>query len=109
MCFGAGAPYEVAPIVTAGHTPVLLNDLGPADLLGFDVLFVTNCDNSSYGTEYLSRLGSIQAAVAAGMVLVIHDRFVDPAETILPGGAGFSIVRDFTDPANINVLDNTTW
>jgi hypothetical protein len=108
MCFGSGQPSQIAPIVTAGHTPVLMNNLTAIDLLGIDVLFVTNCDNFGYGAEYLSNLASIQAAVAAGMALVIHDRFVDGAESILPGGAGFTIVRDFGDPANIDVLDPTT-
>jgi hypothetical protein len=108
MCDEQGAAYEVAPILAAGHSPVLLTDLGPADLAGIDVLFVTNCDNGGYDAEYLSRLASIQSAVAAGMVLVIHDRFVDAAESILPGGLGFTILRDFADGSNVDVVDNTT-
>src|SRR5262249_8797568 len=42
--------------------------------------------------------------VASGKTLIIHDRFVDAAETILPGGAGLDVRRDFSDPNNINVL-----
>src|SRR5262249_45555688 len=51
---------------------------------------------------------SIWAAVNAGATLVIYDRYVDQAETILPGGAGFNIVRNFDDPSNINVLDSAS-
>src|SRR5262249_40522975 len=58
---------------------------------------------------YLSHLTDIENAVHdGGKTLVIHDRFVDGAETILPGGAGFNIVRNFDDSLNINVLDDTT-
>jgi len=53
------------------------------------------------------RLNEISDAVIAGMVLIIHDRYVDTAEAILPGWGGFNIMRNFSDPT-INVLDNTT-
>jgi hypothetical protein len=108
MTFGQGDPNQVAPILTAGHTPVQLFDLTAADLAGIDVLDVQNPSNGIYGAEYLSNLADIEAAVSAGMTLVIHDRFVDFAESILPGSAGFNIVRDFADAANIDVRDNTT-
>src|SRR5262245_3815088 len=105
---GAGDPKQAVPITTAGHTAVKLNDLTVADLAGIDVLFVQNQDNFAYGAEFLSRLPSVWAAVNAGATLVLHDRFVDLAETVLPGGAGFNIVRSFADPSNINILDPTT-
>jgi hypothetical protein len=95
-------------ILAAGDTPVHLYDLSSADLAGIDVLDVQNGDNSAYDFEYLSRLPDIESAVAGGMVLVIHDRYVDEAESILPGGGSFNIVRDFTDDANIDVLDDST-
>ena len=108
MCNGAGATWQQPAVVTAGHTPVILNDLTSADLAGVDVIFVTNCNNSGYDGEYLSRLADIQTAVNAGKILVIHDRHVDGAEGILPGGAAFDVRRDFLAHADINVLDNTT-
>jgi Thrombospondin type 3 repeat len=108
MCSAAGESSQIAPITTAGHTPVLLNDLAAADLSGVDIIFVTNCSNSSYGTEYTSRLSDIASAVGVGKILVLHDRYVEPAETILPGGATFTITRDFADDANIDVLDGST-
>lgn len=108
MSDGAGDPSQVQPIIDAGHTPVMMNDLTTADLVGIDVLFVQNPSNGSYGAEYLSRLTDINTWVGNGGILVLHDRYVDVAETILPGGAGFNIVRDFTDDADIDVLDNTT-
>ena len=70
---------------------------------------VQNGDNNGYGFEYLSRLTDIETAVAGGMVLVIHDRYVDDAESILPGGGSFEIIRNFDDDANIDVLDDTTF
>jgi hypothetical protein len=108
MSAGQGAANQVAPITTAGHTAVNIVDLSPAELSGIDVLMVQNPSNGGYGAEYLGALTDIEAAVNAGMRLVIHDRFVTDAETILPDSAGFDIIRDFTDDANIDILDNTT-
>ena len=108
MVVGQGSANQVASIIAAGQTPVLMTDLSAADLVGIDVLYVQNPSNGNYGAEYVSRLADIDAAVTAGMSLIIHDRYVTPAETILPGGAGFNIIRDFTDGASIDILDNTT-
>lgn len=108
MCNGAGQAWQVPPITTAGQTPVLLNDLTAADMTGVDVIFITNCNNFAYDAEFTSRLGDIHAAVNSGKVLVIHDRYVDPAESILPGGGGFTILRNFADATNTNVVDTTT-
>jgi hypothetical protein len=105
---GQGNPEQVAPITAAGHTPVDIVDLSPAELAGIDVLFVQNPDNDAFGAEYLGALADIESAVNSGMRLVIHDRFVTDAESILPAGAGFDIVRDFTDDANIDILDSST-
>lgn len=104
---GQGKLGQEPPILAAGSAPVLLEDLTPTDLAGLDVLFVQNASNAFYGAEYLSRLGSIQSAVENGLNLIIHDRRVTSAQSILPGGAGFQIVRDFVDQ-NIDILDGTT-
>jgi methionine-rich copper-binding protein CopC len=108
MDFEEGNVNQETAILAAGDTPVHLFDLSSADLAGIDVLDVQNGANEGYGGEYLSRLADIEAAVAGGMVLVIHDRYVDGAESILPGGETFNIVRDFEDGANIDVLDDST-
>jgi hypothetical protein len=103
-----GNPNQVAPILTAGGAAVNVFDLSTEELAGLDVLFVQNPSNFDFGFEYLSQLGAIEEAVASGLVLVIHDRFVTEAESILPGGDGFEILREFGDVANIDILDNTT-
>ena len=108
MSSGQGVSSQAASITAAGHTPVNIVDLSPAELSGIQVLMVQNPSNGGFGVEYLSALPDIEAAVTAGMRLVIHDRTVTNAHTILPGGAGFSILRDFTDDANIDVLDDST-
>jgi hypothetical protein len=108
MDYEEGNYNQETAILAAGDTPVHLYDLSSADLAGIDVLDVQNGDNGGYGFEYLSRLGDIEAAVAGGMVLMIHDRYVDDAESILPGGGSFNIIRDFADDANIDVLNDST-
>lgn len=114
MCLGEGRASQATPITNAGHTAVKLTDLTAADLAGVDVAMVYNCENTFYGSEYLSRLADIDAAVASGLVLVLHDRYVDPAESILPGGSSFDIQRHpvFPGPLNeakdIDVLDAST-
>jgi hypothetical protein len=114
MCNGEGSPTQASTITNAGHVAVDLTNLTAADLAPVDVIFVDNCDNSSYGSEYVDHLADIATAVASGKVLVLHDRYVDIAETILPGGSSFDIQRypTFPDPNNeardINVLDAST-
>jgi hypothetical protein len=114
MCFGEGQPAEANAITNAGHTAVKLSDLTPAELAPVDVIMVNNCENTFYAQEYLDRMNDVADAVAAGKILVLHDRFVELAETILPGGSTFDIQRypNFPDPNNeakdINVLDAST-
>ncbi|WP_437287382.1 hypothetical protein [Sorangium sp. So ce406] len=108
MAFSQGNPTQERPIVTAGGTPVNVFDLSARELTALDVLFVQNPDNASFGSEYLGQLGAIEEAVASGLVLIIHDRFVDTANTILPGGSDFTILRDFADDRNIEIVDPTT-
>ena len=109
MCDGQGSPNQLAPITTAGHTAVNLLDLTPAALAGVDAIFVNNCSNFDYSLEYLSALADIETAVAAGKVLMIHDRYVTDGETILPGGASFDVVRDEgIGVQEIEVIDDST-
>lgn len=108
MSAGVGLSYEVAPIVAAGGTPINIDDPSAAALANLNVLWVDNPDNGGFGFEYLARRPEIAAAVQNGMVLVIHDRAVDGAAGILPAGEGFSILRDFTEAADINIRDAST-
>lgn len=111
---GSGSNTQQPPILAAGHTPVRMTTLTAAELATVDVLFVQNRLTGGYGAEYLSRLGEIQTAVAAGLVLVLHDEFVaikdgsGSAATILPGGSGFTIRRNFDDPDNLEIRDPAT-
>jgi hypothetical protein len=84
-----------------------IGTLATADLSQIDVLFVQNSNNGGYSLNFTSQLAKVHQFVANGGVLVFHDRAVDTAETVLPGAPG-DIRRNFDDPANINVLDNTT-
>lgn len=106
MDTGAGVAAQEPPITGSGNAPVNIAIPDAASLAGIDVLFVNNGDNGSYGAEYLANLADIQAAVAAGMVLVIHDRYVTDAASILPGGGGITAVRDFGDDSSIEVLND---
>ena len=108
MFAGAGQSYQVGSIVAGGGTPVLVDDPSAAELANLNVLMVTNPDNGGFGFGYVNRLSDIAAAVQNGMVLVIHDRAVMGAAGILPNGASFSINRDFTEAADINIRDNST-
>ncbi|MBL8703623.1 MAG: VCBS domain-containing protein, partial [Rhodospirillales bacterium] len=104
MVDGEGDPLQADSIQAVGYEAISIDDPSASALEGLDVLFVQNPLNAGYGAEYLSRLGDIAAAVAAGMTLVIHDRHVATAESILPGGESFDIVRDFDQGDDIDVL-----
>lgn len=100
MCDGTGRAEEATAITAAGHIPVNVNTPDAITLNTLDALFVTNCSNADYGGEYLANLAAINNAVQTrGLILVIHDRYVTGASTILPGVIG---VRNFDDDANID-------
>lgn len=107
LTLNRGASSQVLPITTAGFDPVDVGDLRTADLSQFDILFVQNPDNFGYSSIYTSNLAKLHSFVQNGGVLVFHDRHVDNAENILPGSPG-TIIRDFTDGANIQIVDGTT-
>ena len=102
---GQGDSSQAGAIQAAGHNAINVTTPNAAALQGLNVLFLQIESNTAYGSEFLSNLGAIHNAVAAGMTLIIHDRFVENAESILPGSSGFNIVRSFTDDSNIDVLD----
>lgn len=94
-----GESFQVQPIITAGQTPLQLFDLTAVDLQNVNVLFVTE-SFSGYGSEFVNRLPAIHQAVYNGMVLIIHDRSVDNAESILPKITGNQIYADFAEDVN---------
>lgn len=101
MCTGTGGVGHAGAITAAGHTPVNVAVPDAATLNTLDGLFVTNCSNDGYGSEYLANLGAIDNAVQTqGLVLVVHDRYVSGASTILSGVIG---VRDFVNGGNIDL------
>ena len=77
MNTGAGSAEQVAPIVAAGLTPVLLTDVTAGHLAGLHILFVQNSSASGYGGEYRASLDAIKTAVSMGLVLIIHDRSIN--------------------------------
>ena len=93
MCGGNQAAHAAA-ITIAGHTPVAVTTPDAETLSGLNMLSVTNCSNNGYSANYTSHLGEIAAAVNNGMILIVHDRAVTDASTILAGGSGLTTVRD---------------
>ena len=74
-------------------------------LQNVDMLFIWNSTNNFYGSEYTSALSVIKQWVEAGGILIIHDRHVESAEIILPGGEEFGIFRDFSEDTQIQFVD----
>lgn len=101
MCGGNQAAHANA-ITIAGHTPVAVTTPDAATLSNLDALSVTNCSNGDFGSNYTSNLAAITAAVNGGMVLIVHDRFVTGAGSILPGGSGVITTRNFDNSADID-------
>ena len=92
MVDGQGDATQILPILTAGHDPVDVLDLSPAELASVDVLFVQSADNFTYAAEYVSRVPEIETAVSNGMVLVLNDRAAyggsAQTPTVVPGASG---------------------
>ncbi len=107
LSYDAGNPDQVGPITTAGLQAADVGDLTAADLTQFDILFIQNPDNSGYSQTFLNNLAKVQQFIANGGVMIFHDRCVNLAGTILPGSPG-TTVRDFSDSANIDIVDNST-
>jgi hypothetical protein len=91
-----------------GNTFSVLSDLSAASLAGIDVVWALNANNGAQLSSLINNAAAVSNFVAAGGVLLYHDREVGNAESVLPGGAGFNIIRNFVDHQNINVLNNTT-
>ncbi len=115
-----GNPSQIAPILAAGHLPIDIIDLSLPELQGIDVLFVQNPSNGGFGNEFLTQLPLIHDEILNGLSVIIHDRYVANAESILPLGETFTIIRntgadiDVLPPPNVvsngplGPLDNTS-
>ncbi len=103
MTAGQGQGFQVNEITNNGDTAVNVTVPNAAQLSGLDSLYVVNPSNSGFGAEYNANLGDISAAVNDGMNLIIFDRRVAGAETILPGGGGIIAVRNFASGTDVNV------
>lgn len=103
MTAGQGAAFQVNEITETGDTAINVTVPNAAGLAGLDSLYVVNPSNSNFGTEYMANMSAISAAVSGGMTLMIFDRYVTNAHTILPGGAAITTLRNFSDATNVNV------
>lgn len=101
------ATTEAAAVATGlGHTASILTDLSAGSLTGLDVIWGLNGSNSVQNSNLITYSTEVAQFVNTGGVLLYHDREVADAETVLPGGAGFNIIRDLD--ATIDILDNST-
>lgn len=103
MSQGQGGAYQTDEVTGSGHAAVNATDLTPFTLSSIDTLYVTNPDNLGFGAGYTSALPDIDAAVQSGMNLMIFDRAVTDAQTILPGGSAITVVRDMTNDRTVDV------
>ena len=82
---GSGIDAQTGPITAGGHTAIDLDDVTAADLAGCDVLVAENENLLGWATEWTASLADIDAAVQAGMKLIVHDWTVTDAASNVPG------------------------
>ena len=87
-------PGYTVPITNLGYDAVHLDTLTGASLAGLDAIFLLNGDNEFYNPELLAAQPTLADYVFHGGVMIIHDRFVDDAEKLLPGLTGERIKRN---------------
>lgn len=103
MTTGQVLASQVDEITNNGDTAVNVTVPNAAQLSTLVSLYVVNSSNGSFGSEYLANLSDISAAVNSGMNLIIFDRYVTNAQTILPGGSSITSVRNFASGSDVNV------
>jgi hypothetical protein len=94
-------------IEAAGYDAVSLTSLTAADLQVVQVLMVMNPNYEGYADDYLSSLSAIDLAVKNGVVLLIFDRYVTEAASILPGGQAITVMRALDNPIDIADPNNS--
>lgn len=107
MASGEGVANQLDEIVDVGLTPVNVSVLTPAVLAALKVLVIQNPDNDRYGAEYLAARADIAAAVANGLVVIIHDRHVTSGASLLGAFDGIQFVRDFEGGAQMQLGSNS--
>lgn len=95
-----------AAITASGNTAQSLANLSAGSLTGLKVLWILNGNNGGISSEVTNNAAAILAFVQGGGVLAFNDRWVAGAAGFVPGAAGISFHRDFTDDRNIQVLAN---
>ena len=103
MTNGQGIVSQVDEITNNGDIAVNVTVPNTAQLASLDSLYVVNPSNGNFGAEYMANLPDIAAAVNGGMNLIIFDRYVTNAQTILPGGSGITSLRNFASATDVNV------
>ena len=103
MTNGQGIASQVDEITNNGDIAVNVTVPNTAQLASLDSLYVVNPSNGNFGAEYMANLPDIAAAVNGGMNLIIFDRYVTNAQTILPGGSGITSLRNFASATDVNV------
>ncbi len=105
---GASSSQAAAIVAAEGHAVTILPNLSAANLSSVDVVWALNNSNSAQLSSLLTYGSEVSSFVNSGGVLLYHDRQVGNAESVLPGGGSFNIIRDFSDDQNIDVLNNST-
>jgi hypothetical protein len=90
-------------VAAQGHTALILTDLSASALNGVDVLWILNSDNADQPPKLSDNVSAVADFVSAGGVLSLHDRNVQDAALVLPGGAAISFNRFAGDDVNIDV------
>jgi hypothetical protein len=101
-----------AGIIANGATPIQILDIDTFDFNTIDMLIVNESSNGPPSADMTAALGAIDAWVQGGGLFVVHDRFVSNGglenNPFFIGAPGMLAMRDFTDDANIDILDGST-
>ena len=106
-------------LIDNGLTPVSVPTLTAASLAQLDGLYIVNPSNTQFSLTP-SEVAALDAAVLQGLNVIIFDRYVTNAQTVVPGGANITFVRDFTFDEDVdlaatapaifvNGIDNATF
>ena len=97
MSSGQGTTKYGAIIEAAGYQAESITDLSTSNLSLYDMLFVFNSNNSGYSSAYTQNKERIFDFIDQGGVVILHDRHVTNAATILPGSPGVFVRGTFND------------
>lgn len=97
MSSGQGTTEYGAIIEAAGYQAESVTDLSTANLSLYDMLFVFNSNNSGYSSIYVQNKDRIFDFINQGGIVILHDRHVTNAATILPGSPGNFVRGTFRD------------